>query len=74
MHKTVLVLAETVDDYLPLLEQAGYRLIRAPSPQQRADAIRRHANQIDAVLTCRYQTPRPWCCASCRRSLPASRY
>lgn len=56
MHKTVLVLAETVDDYLPLLEQAGYRLIRAPSPQQRADAIRRHANQIDAVLTCRYQT------------------
>jgi len=51
MHKTVLVLVETVDDYLPLLEQAGYRLIRAPSPQQRADAIQRHANQIDAVLT-----------------------
>lgn len=51
MSKTVLVLVETVDDYLPLLEQAGYRLIRAPSPQLRADAIVRHAGEIDAVLT-----------------------
>ncbi len=51
MHKTVLVLVETVDDYLPMLEQAGYHLIRAPSPQQRADAIQRHAGEIDAVLT-----------------------
>ncbi|PYB69259.1 hydroxyacid dehydrogenase [Pseudomonas sp. LB-090624] len=51
MHKTVLVLVETVDDYLPMLEQAGYQLIRAPSPQQRADAILRHANAVDAVLT-----------------------
>ncbi len=51
MSKTVLVLVETVDDYLPLLEQAGYRLIRAPSPQLRADAIHRHAGEIDAVLT-----------------------
>ncbi|MFB4393962.1 MULTISPECIES: 2-hydroxyacid dehydrogenase [unclassified Pseudomonas] len=51
MSKTVLVLVETVNDYLPLLEQAGYRLIRAPSAQLRADAIARHANEIDAVLT-----------------------
>ncbi|MDZ4017515.1 2-hydroxyacid dehydrogenase [Pseudomonas sichuanensis] len=51
MSKTVLVLVETVDDYLPLLEQAGYRLICAPSPQLRADAIARHAGEIDAVLT-----------------------
>ncbi|TLP59220.1 MULTISPECIES: 2-hydroxyacid dehydrogenase [Pseudomonas] len=51
MSKTVLVLVETVDDYLPLLEQAGYRLIRAPSPKLRADAIARHAGKIDAVLT-----------------------
>ena len=51
MSKTVLVLVETVDDYLPLLERAGYRLIRAPSPQMRADAITRHAGEIDAVLT-----------------------
>ena len=29
MRKTVLVLVETVDNYLPLLEQAGYCLIRA---------------------------------------------
>ncbi|MHC6226596.1 2-hydroxyacid dehydrogenase [Pseudomonas sp. X10] len=51
MSKTVLVLVETVDDYLPLLEQAGYRLIRAPSPQARATAIAHHADDIDAVLT-----------------------
>ncbi|QXI46429.1 2-hydroxyacid dehydrogenase [Pseudomonas anuradhapurensis] len=51
MRKTVLVLVETVDDYLPLLEQAGYQLIRAPSPQLRAEAIRHHADAIDAVLT-----------------------
>lgn len=51
MSKTVLVLVETVNDYLPLLEQAGYRLIRAPTAQLRAEAIARHAAQIDAVLT-----------------------
>ncbi|AVD82337.1 hydroxyacid dehydrogenase [Pseudomonas sp. SWI6] len=51
MSKTVLVLVETVDDYLPLLEEAGYRLIRAPSPSLRADAIANHAHEIDAVLT-----------------------
>lgn len=51
MRKTVLVLVETVDDYLPLLEQAGYQLIRAPSPQLRAEAIQHHADEIDAVLT-----------------------
>ncbi|HDS1737670.1 2-hydroxyacid dehydrogenase [Pseudomonas sp. BP8] len=51
MSKTVLVLVETVDVYLPLLEQAGYRLIRAQSPQLRAEAITRHAHEIDAVLT-----------------------
>ncbi|MDH1572821.1 2-hydroxyacid dehydrogenase [Pseudomonas sp. GD03746] len=51
MSKTVLVLVETVDDYLHLLEQAGYRLIRAPSAPLRADAIQRHGTEIDAVLT-----------------------
>ncbi|HGM5581185.1 TPA: 2-hydroxyacid dehydrogenase [Pseudomonas putida] len=51
MSKTVLVLVETVDDYLPLLEQAGYRLIRAPSAQLRAKAIAEQGEQIDAVLT-----------------------
>ena len=51
MSKTVLVLVETVDDYLPLLENAGYRLIHAKTPQSRAEAIARHAADIDAVLT-----------------------
>lgn len=51
MSKTVLVLVETVDDYLPLLEQAGYRLIRAQTPVLRVDAIAQHGGQIDAVLT-----------------------
>lgn len=51
MHKTILVLVETVDAYLPLLEQAGYRLIRAPSPELRSQAIEHHAGTIDAVLT-----------------------
>jgi len=51
MSKTVLVLVETVDDYLPLLEQAGYRLIRAQTPVLRADAIDQHGGQVDAVLT-----------------------
>lgn len=51
MSKTVLVLVETVDDYLTLLEQAGYRLIRAPNAQLRAAAIAQQADEIDAVLT-----------------------
>ncbi|MBA1200886.1 2-hydroxyacid dehydrogenase [Pseudomonas capeferrum] len=51
MNKTVLVLVETVDDYLPLLEQAGYRLVRAQSQALRAQAIEREAERIDAVLT-----------------------
>lgn len=49
-HK-VLVLVETVDDYLPLLEQAGFELIRAQTPALRAEAIARHGGAIDAVLT-----------------------
>lgn len=51
MTKTVLVLVETVDDYLPLLENNGYRLIRAQTPALRAEAIARHGAAIDAVLT-----------------------
>lgn len=51
MNKTVLVLVETVDDYLPLLEHAGYRLIRAPTAQLRTDAIEHRGAEIDAVLT-----------------------
>lgn len=51
MTHTVLVLVETVDDYLPLLEHAGFHLIRAQTPALRAEAIARHGSSIDAVLT-----------------------
>lgn len=51
MTKTVLVLVETVDDYLPLLENNGFHLIRAQTPALRAEAIARHGGEIDAVLT-----------------------
>ena len=51
MRATVLVLVENVNAYLPHLEDLGFRLILAPTPQTRAQAIRDHAAQIDAVLT-----------------------
>jgi lactate dehydrogenase-like 2-hydroxyacid dehydrogenase len=51
MPATVLVLVETINDYLPILEQQGFHLILAPTPAERAAAITRHAAQIDAVLT-----------------------
>ncbi|MDN4543805.1 2-hydroxyacid dehydrogenase [Pseudomonas sp. C32] len=51
MPTTVLVLVETINDYLPILEHQGFHLILAPTPSERAEAIARHASQIDAVLT-----------------------
>ncbi|WP_309674509.1 2-hydroxyacid dehydrogenase [Pseudomonas sp.] len=51
MPATVLVLVETINDYLPILEHQGFHLILAPTPAERADAITRHSAQIDAVLT-----------------------
>lgn len=51
MTATVLVLVETINDYLPLLEQRGFRLILAPTPTARAEAIKIHAEEITAVLT-----------------------
>ena len=51
MTHVVLVLVETVDDYLHLLEHQGYQLILAPTPASRADAIAQHADRIDVVLT-----------------------
>ncbi|MGH8389436.1 MAG: 2-hydroxyacid dehydrogenase [Pseudomonas sp.] len=51
MPATVLVLVETINDYLPILEHQGFHLILAPTPAERADAIARHGGQIDAVLT-----------------------
>ncbi|MCK9798400.1 2-hydroxyacid dehydrogenase [Pseudomonas sp. MAFF 302030] len=51
MPATVLVLVETINDYLPILESQGFHLILAPTPAERAQAIKAHAGQIDAVLT-----------------------
>lgn len=51
MPATVLVLVETINDYLPILEHQGFHLILAPTPAERAEAISRHGSQIDAVLT-----------------------
>ncbi|WP_137805604.1 2-hydroxyacid dehydrogenase [Pseudomonas sp. G(2018)] len=51
MPATVLVLVETINDYLPILEHQGFHLILAPTPAERAEAISRHGTRIDAVLT-----------------------
>ena len=51
MTKTVLVLVETVDDYLHLLRNNGFNLILAQTPALRREAIARHGSEIDAVLT-----------------------
>jgi lactate dehydrogenase-like 2-hydroxyacid dehydrogenase len=51
MMKTVLVLVESVNEYLPVLEQSGFRLILAPTPAMRAEAVANGGDEIDAVLT-----------------------
>ncbi|WP_160107964.1 2-hydroxyacid dehydrogenase [Pseudomonas izuensis] len=51
MPATVLVLVETINDYLPILEHQGFHLILAPTPAERTEAISRHGGQINAVLT-----------------------
>lgn len=51
MPVTILVLVETINDYLPILEHSGFHLILAPTPAERAQAIQTHASQIKAVLT-----------------------
>ncbi|WP_095082366.1 2-hydroxyacid dehydrogenase [Pseudomonas sp. Irchel s3h17] len=51
MPATVLVLVETINDYLPILERQGFHLILAPTPDERAQAIGSHGGHIDAVLT-----------------------
>lgn len=51
MSATVLVLVETIGQYLPLLEDAGFELIVAPTPDTRAAAVREHGDRISAVLT-----------------------
>ncbi|CAM3384404.1 hydroxyacid dehydrogenase [Pseudomonas floridensis] len=48
---TVLVLVENLNTYLPILENSGFELIRAPTPAQRAEAIAAHGQSISAVVT-----------------------
>lgn len=51
MSATVLVLVETIGEYLPMLENAGFELIVATTPPARQAAIETHGATIDAVLT-----------------------
>lgn len=51
MTATVLVLVETVGDYLHILEEQGFRLILGNTPALREAALREHAEAITAVLT-----------------------
>nr|BFE96357.1 hypothetical protein GCM10020185_68930 [Pseudomonas brassicacearum subsp. brassicacearum] len=51
MTATVLVLVETVNDYLPILEKQGYHLELAPTPAERKTAIFEHGERFSAVLT-----------------------
>ncbi|MFO2464368.1 2-hydroxyacid dehydrogenase [Pseudomonas sp. 15FMM2] len=51
MPATVLVLVETINDYLPIIESNGFHVILAPTPTERREAINNHGGQIQAVLT-----------------------
>lgn len=51
MAKTVLVLVESVNEYLPILERSGFRLILAPTSATRSQAVATRGFEIDAVLT-----------------------
>ncbi|AVU76627.1 MULTISPECIES: 2-hydroxyacid dehydrogenase [Pseudomonas] len=51
MTATVLVLVETVNEYLPILERQGYHLELAPTPAERKTAIHEHGERFSAVLT-----------------------
>ncbi|WNW09636.1 2-hydroxyacid dehydrogenase [Pseudomonas sp. DTU_2021_1001937_2_SI_NGA_ILE_001] len=48
---TLLVLVENLNDYLPILEDGGFSLIRAQTPERRAQVIAEQGGQIDAVVT-----------------------
>ena len=51
MTTTVLVLVETINEYLPIIESNDFHVILAPTPAERAHAIKTHGGQIQAVLT-----------------------
>jgi len=47
----LLILIDSVQDYLPVFEARGFRPIFAPTPESRARALRDHAGEIRIVLT-----------------------
>lgn len=47
----LLVLIESVQDYLPEIEARGFRVIFAPTAESRAQAIRDHGHEVRIVLT-----------------------
>ena len=51
MTTTVLVLVETINEYLQIIESNDFHVILAPTPAERAQAIKTHGGQIKAVLT-----------------------
>ena len=51
MSTTVLVLVETINEYLQIIESNDFHVILAPTPAERAQAIKAHGAQIKAVLT-----------------------
>jgi len=51
MSTTVLVLVETINEYLQIIESNDFHVILAPTPAERAQAIKAHGGQIKAVLT-----------------------
>ena len=51
MPTTVLVLVETINEYLQIIESNDFHVILAPTPVERAQAIKLHGGQIKAVLT-----------------------
>jgi lactate dehydrogenase-like 2-hydroxyacid dehydrogenase len=51
MSIPLLILIDSVQDYLPVIQDHGFRAIFAPTAEARAQAIRDHANEIRVVLT-----------------------
>lgn len=51
MSIPLLILIDSVQDYLPVIESQGFRPILATTDQTRAQAIQAHGGQIRAVLT-----------------------
>jgi lactate dehydrogenase-like 2-hydroxyacid dehydrogenase len=47
----LLILIDSVHDYLPAIEARGFHAVYAPTAQARADAIAQHADDIRVVLT-----------------------